>query len=65
MAKDEAIRNQKVFVRLDNVMDLQRRYERAKTGYDKAVGDLAQSVWKARKEAFEEVIAVLQLPMNQ
>lgn len=29
MAKDEAIRNQKVFVRLDNVMQLQRVYGEA------------------------------------
>lgn len=64
MAKDQAIQNQKVFVRLDNVLDLQRRFQRAKEWHEKADSDIAKAVWKARKEAFEEVIAVLQLPMN-
>lgn len=63
MEKDNAVRNQKVFVRLDKVLALQKRYVRTTDGEKQAATETAQATWRARKEAFEEIIALLELPI--
>jgi hypothetical protein len=65
MAKDASIQNQKVFVRLQSVLDLQKRYhETAKYHAQLKAqgGTMAESVLE-RKRAFEMVIDILELPI--
>jgi len=67
---EHKIKDQKIFVRLRAVTALQRRYQRAFEAFQK-LNDNAEyrgaAAWqaaKARKEAFEEVIAELELPLS-
>ncbi len=69
MSKDDSIRNQKVFVRLDGVLSLQLDYAQAVVTYgvernankeDSSLRDF----YRGRVTAFEEVIKTLQLPVD-
>lgn len=68
MEKNNAVRNQKVFVSLTSVLDLQERYlqivAQAEKDYhsDKPHGN---SYTVERKRAIEEVIDLLDLPINK
>lgn len=61
---DHKIKDQKVFIKLGAVTALQRRYQRAVTMYQKAIGEVAVAAAKARMEAFQEAIAQLELPIS-
>jgi hypothetical protein len=69
MAKDEAVRNQKVFVRLDGVLNLQLDYAQAVVAYgvernkDKQDSSL-RDFYRGRVVTYEEVIKTLQLPVS-
>lgn len=69
MAKDEAIRNQKVFVRLDGVLNLQLDYAQAVVTYgverDKDKEDSSlRDFYRGRVTTYEEVIKTLDLPIS-
>jgi hypothetical protein len=75
MAKDEAIRNQKVFVRLDGVLAVQAEYKRLSVNYKRKTTEAQQADWKDEKkqeaqeakrhlQGFERVIRLLQLPIE-
>lgn len=69
MAKDEAIRNQKVFVRLGAVLDLQLDYAQAVVAYgvehNKEKEDSSlRDFYRGRVTAFQEVIKTLELPIS-
>ena len=60
---ENKIKDQKVFVLLRNVTELQKRYQRAKSLLNVVTSERSEMVTKARVQAFEEAIAVLQLPL--
>lgn len=70
MAKDEAIRNQKVFIRLDNLITVLNEYRRAVQATSKTAQDMAKAnndslspiTAHVRRAAFEFVLDTLQLP---
>ncbi len=62
MANDNAVRNQKVFVTLQSILELQQRYVVAKDLVAQLDYTEAQVV---RKRALREIIELLQLPMMQ
>lgn len=68
MAKDEAIRNQKVFIRMDRVLELQRHYtfvaRNAKGCADRPNSDGVKLQAVARLQAVEKVIELLELPIT-
>lgn len=76
---EHKIKDQKVYVKLSSVTALQKRYQRSRQAYDRAdaatkglISDLAterrvetaKAAAKARMEAFEEFIAVMELPIS-
>lgn len=65
MNTDKSVQNQKVFVRLESVLILQRRYSRAVTALSEATTPEAKAAWGARVTAFEEAVAVLELPITK
>jgi hypothetical protein len=65
MAKDEAIRNQKVFVRMSAVMALQRLYTAQKRStMQQGQADDAKALNDARLDVFDKVIETLELPIG-
>jgi hypothetical protein len=84
MAKDNAIRDQKVFVRLGAVLEFQKLYTEVSTSYARAKDILAVATTSStdmtdsakaaahtefrycigRKQAFERVIRMLELPIE-
>lgn len=64
MAKDDqlAVRNQKVFVRLEKVIALGKAFERTKEG-TKVADSAVKGIWQAREQAFEQIITLLELPI--
>lgn len=65
MNTDKSVQNQKVFVKLEAVLDLQRRYSRTAIGEQGATGEIAKASWRGRLAAFEEIIALLELPIRK
>jgi hypothetical protein len=66
MATDKAVQNQKVFISLTSVLDLQERYFRvvSMAQLDKQA-ERPVSMCLERKRAMEEVIDLLGLPINK
>lgn len=64
MAKDNAVRDQKVFVRLGSVMELQEQYLRTCDDASKATQGGTYGSALARKAAYENVIKMLDLPIE-
>lgn len=68
MAKDEAIQNQKVFVRMDAVLELQRYYtfvvRNVKNTEGRDGSDRVRQHAMGRKEAIEKTIQILELPIT-
>lgn len=65
MNTDKSVQNQKVFVKLENVLALQRRYTRSLQAQAHATTETAAAAHRGRREAFEEVIALLELPIRK
>jgi hypothetical protein len=66
MAKDNAVQNQKVFVPLAAVLDLQERYLRTVSIVERDRSqNLPCQLQIERKRSFEEVIDLLGLPINK
>lgn len=64
MAKDEAIRHQKVFISLDAVLELQRKYTEYRQSADtKPVTDPAYNVTAYTRNGLEMAIDILGLPI--
>jgi hypothetical protein len=65
---DHKIKDQKVFIKLSSVTALQKRFQRSQRAYDLATdktgNEIAKAAAKARMEAFEEAIAVMELPIS-
>lgn len=65
MSTDKSVQNQKVFVKLESILALQRRYSRALTAQTQTTSEIAAASWNARVAAFEEVVALLELPIRK
>ena len=69
MAKDDAVRNQKAFIRMSAVLELQARYhhaaqeERIQRPDAGVSGTLTYQRVTERKRTFEQVIDMLELPI--
>lgn len=66
MVKDNsAVRNQKVFVSLESVLNLQHDYGRAVDAFDATgTSESLKTHNRARVAAYEEIIKTLQLPIR-
>jgi hypothetical protein len=70
MEKDQSIRNQKVFIRLDKVLDLQKSYLNSIADVKKhypSNGNNPSLAWQrafAQKQTLEQVIKTLDLPIE-
>jgi hypothetical protein len=67
MEKDNSIRNQKVFIRLQSLLDLHARYNSTAQEYAKLKeqGGTLQSSLLDRKRTFEQVFEMLELPYTK
>ena len=71
MEKDQAVRNQKVMIRLASVLDLQKRYMQVSAHYEATKGAITPNdrtsfaTYQAQKRLFEQVIDVLELPIEK
>ena len=67
MEKDNAVRNQKVFIRLQSVLDLHARYNSTVQEYArlKDQGGTMASTYLDRKRTFEQVFEMLELPYTK
>jgi hypothetical protein len=67
MEKDNAVRNQKVFIRLQSVLDLHARYNSTAQEYArlKEQGGTMASSMLDRKRTFEQVFEMLEIPYTK
>ncbi len=67
MDKDTSIRNQKAFIRMSAVLDLQKRYLTVSNQYAerKAQGGTSAENFLIQKRIFEQVIDMLELPIEK
>jgi len=64
MATDNSIQNQKVFVKLAAVLQLQAHYKEVLAYQGNAAGDCENDCRAAEREAIEKVIRTLELPIE-
>lgn len=67
MEKDSSIRNQKVFIRLQSVLDLHARYNQIAQEHArlKEQGGTMASTVLDRKRTFEQVFEMLEIPYTK
>ena len=67
MDKDTSIRNQKAFIRMSAVLDLQKRYMNVSVEYTKRKeqGGTLADTYLTQKRTFEQVIDMLELPIEK
>lgn len=64
MNTDKTVQNQKVFVRLSAVLQLQSQYKKILAYQGTATGDAENDCRVAERQAFEKVIQILELPIE-